>query len=179
MLSLVSLKNSQVFESLASQVRGNVNVTCRHAFQTWFSSQEDFPLLHLVPRSQDSFLSSLVGWFIFYSYILGITTECKWSPIFDATLWIGPKVCLLFHFKRLFQGHQDLAHATEVKVSFFKKRFIYFERESEREREKDHVCAGGKGETLKQTPCWAWSPIWGSIPWPWNQDLRQNQESVA
>ena len=38
---------------------------------------------------------------------------------------------------------------------------------------------GAEGERDKQTPCWAWSPIWGSIPGPWNHDLNQNQESDA
>lgn len=104
-----------------------MNGTCRPAFQTWVNSQGRFPpcppLVHLVPRSQDSLLHSLVDWLTFYSYILGVLAECKWSPIFDATLWAGPKVCLLFHFRRLFQGHQDSAHAARVKVSCV---FSYF-----------------------------------------------------
>ena len=38
---------------------------------------------------------------------------------------------------------------------------------------------GGGRENLSQTPCWAQSQTWGSISWPWDHDLSQNQESDA
>ena len=48
-------------------------------------------------------------------------------------------------------------------------RFYLFEKERERMGGE----AEGEGENLKQTPCWAWSPMQGSILWPWDHDLNQ------
>ena len=43
------------------------------------------------------------------------------------------------------------------------------ERERERERERNRL--------LSRLHVSAWILMWGSIPWPWNHDLSQNQES--
>ena len=43
-----------------------------------------------------------------------------------------------------------------------------------------HILGKAEGErVLKQIPCWAQSPTWGSIPGPWDHDLSLNQESVT
>ena len=42
------------------------------------------------------------------------------------------------------------------------------------EKERESMSMRGKGqgrENLKLTPHWVWSLIWGSISWPWDQDL--------
>ena len=56
-------------------------------------------------------------------------------------------------------------------LSYIVLRLFILERERvSRER--------GRGrEPLKQTPCWARSPTWSSIPGPQDHDLSQNQES--
>ena len=55
---------------------------------------------------------------------------------------------------------------------FLKKRLIYFR---EHERVRAGAAAGGMGENLKQRPHWAQSLMWGSISWPWDHNLSQNQ----
>lgn len=47
-----------------------------------------------------------------------------------------------------------------------------------------HMSVGGgegraEGKNLKQTPCWAWNLMQGSISWPWDHDLMKNQKSDA
>ena len=46
----------------------------------------------------------------------------------------------------------------------------------EREKENRESMSEGERENLKQAPCSAWNPMWGSIPWPWDHDLSWNQE---
>ena len=41
------------------------------------------------------------------------------------------------------------------------------------------MVGGGGVEDLKQGPCPARSQRWGSISWPWDDDLSRNQESDA
>ena len=63
-----------------------------------------------------------------------------------------------------------------------KKRFIYLFGKRERSGGRDSMCTsrgkgrerGREGENLKQSPQWAWSPMWGLISWP-----SGNQESAA
>lgn len=57
----------------------------------------------------------------------------------------------------------------------FKDLLIYF-RERESARKQASMRWGG-AESLKQTPLWVWSPMRGSIPRRWDNDLSQNQES--
>lgn len=60
-----------------------------------------------------------------------------------------------------------------VSLFFFFK--ILLMRETEDESGRDMVT----GESDKQTPCWARSPIWGTISQPWDHELSQNQELDA
>ena len=57
--------------------------------------------------------------------------------------------------------------------SFF-KGFIYLF-----EREKAGVVGVQRERETNQTPCWVWSPAWGSISGPRDHDLSWNQESEA
>ena len=59
-------------------------------------------------------------------------------------------------------------------LDFFLNNYFIWEREEERDSGRDR---GGGRQHLKQTPCWVWSPTWGSIPGPWDHDLSRNQES--
>ena len=52
--------------------------------------------------------------------------------------------------------------------------FYYF-----RERKRGHGRGGERRENLKQSPCSAWGPMWGSVPLSWDRDLSQNQELDA
>ena len=54
--------------------------------------------------------------------------------------------------------------------------YIYlFDRERDSQREREHKQGEWEREREKQTPCWAGSPMWGSIPDPWDHDLSQRQ----
>ena len=55
-------------------------------------------------------------------------------------------------------------------------------RERQRKREREREGEGGRerdNEYLRQAPRSAQSLMWGSIPQPWDHDLRQNQQSHA
>ena len=81
----------------------------------------------------------------------------KWKP-FCSTL-LTPSNSLIFNL-----------------LDIFFKRFIYLFQ-----RECPPACEWGEGqrEGDKQTPHWVWSPMWGSIPGPWDHDLSWNQELDA
>ena len=77
-----------------------------------------------------------------------------------------------------------------VHISFYVFNFNL--GEWEREREREAVRKMGKGregewqkqrhterEKLKQASCWAQSLTQGSIQWPWDHNLSQNQELDA
>ena len=53
---------------------------------------------------------------------------------------------------------------------FLKILFIYLT-----ERKRSQVGREAGRERGKQTPCWAESQIWGSIPGPWDHDLSRRQ----
>ena len=81
----------------------------------------------------------------------------------------------IFYFKNLYH---HLKKSRYISKHFL--MFIYLEREKKR------TCTWvgeGQGEmekeNPKQSPCSVWSPKWGLIPWPWDYDLSQNQESDA
>lgn len=57
---------------------------------------------------------------------------------------------------------------------FFKDIFISFRERACRGRARER---GRKN--AKQTPYWAWSLMWGSIPQPWDHDPSGNQELDA
>ena len=38
---------------------------------------------------------------------------------------------------------------------------------------------GKRRENLKQTLCWAWSPMWGSTPWPRDHNLSWNTQPTG
>ena len=54
----------------------------------------------------------------------------------------------------------------------FKILFIYL---TERESMREHKHGELQREREKQTPCWAGSPMWCSIPGPWDHNLNQRQ----
>ena len=62
----------------------------------------------------------------------------------------------------------NLNHSLTLKkfISLRGEREYRWEGQAERER-----------ENLKQSPCWAQSPMRGSIPWPWDHNPSRNQES--
>ena len=60
---------------------------------------------------------------------------------------------------------------------FFLLRFYLFDRE--REMESTSRRSGRQRETEKQSPRWAGSPTWGSIPWPWGHDLNFYGSSIT
>ena len=59
---------------------------------------------------------------------------------------------------------------------FFLFYLTVFFWKRERTREQGKRAERERERELKQTPCSAQSPMWGSISWPWDNDLIQNQE---
>ena len=72
--------------------------------------------------------------------------------------------------------------STKIQTEIVKMNFSW-EREKEREREWGRVRVGRERErerereNPKQALCSARSPTQGSIPWPWDHDPSQNQDS--
>ena len=61
-----------------------------------------------------------------------------------------------------------------IKVNFlfyFFKRFYLFDRKTQQERKHKQ----GEWEREKLTPRRAGSPMWGSIPEPWDHELSRRQ----
>jgi len=81
-----------------------------------------------------------------------IESIVSWNPTEKCRLWLwGWASILIFFFFLSF---------------FFKILFIYLsEREREREQGKE------QRQRDKQTPCWAWSLLWGSISRPHNPEI--------
>lgn len=105
---------------------------------------------HLLPLSPLSLLSSYTASlrFLNWPFVLAIPSMC---------LSTEPHGCPPFPFS-------VCSHAV---FFFFVFRFIYL------------FFWGGRaeGESFKQTPCWAQSLTWGSMPWPWDHDLSWNRVS--
>ena len=55
---------------------------------------------------------------------------------------------------------------------FFKILFIYL---TERDHSRREEGKRSQKEEGKQAPCWAESPMWDSIPGPWDHDLSRRQ----
>ena len=95
-------------------------------------------------------------------------------------LWYPGVPNLIFSSYRVVFVLEKSALWASLLCCFFFLRFYLFESEQERgwvrvsERMRERRAQRGRGGAV-QTPCWAGSLIWDSIPGPWDHGLSQRQ----
>ena len=117
----------------------------------------------------DSVRMFIQKWFSVYLCDSGIACFSGWTkPWVDSCLQ-QQSCCQMVVLSWFLAGtHLIQVEALLFWDFFFFKIYLLFEMTGE-----------GQRESLEQIPCWVPSPVWDSIPWPWDHDLSLTQESGA
>ena len=116
-------------------------------------------------------------WSKYYYY----SQVCRWES------WRTERQCNLLKIMLLVSGRAMFwiwIRWFQSLCVFFLKIYLFYlfwEREREREdmSEAERGRGWGRGNNLKQTPQWAWSPMWGLISQLWDHELSQHQKLDA
>ena len=114
-------------------------------------------------RSQPMCFPWMTTSFCGYScHVCAVHFRCQLIDNHDCTIWLALYFVLV-------------SVSFQSSLIYFLKHFInLFERERERERERARACmnaqAGGGVKGEAQAPCWAGSPMWGSIWGLWDHN---------